>query len=144
MAQPFFSPGPARNFTFEATLEQLWFRRRVFHVPNLNKCINYYNVFWSKQFDQNEHFRLFNLVQLQLRSASESTVADRNKTEKQNSKQNHKTAKQNQKTQNRITKLKTESQNPKQKRKTQNGITKLKTESQKSKQKHKTENRNTK
>ena len=59
--------------------------------------------------------------------------------------------KQNHKTQNKITKLKTESQNPKQNhkslkrnRKTQNKITKLKTETQNPKQKHKTQNRNTK
>ena len=52
------------------------------------------------------------------------TVADRNKTESQNLKQNHKT-------QNKITKLKTESQNPK-------------TESQNPKQNHKTQNRITK
>jgi len=56
-----------------------------------------------------------------------STVADRNKTESQNPKQNHKTLKQNRKTQNKITKLKTESQNPKQNHKTQNRNTKLKT-----------------
>ena len=67
-------------------------------------------------------------------------VANRSKTESQNSKQNHKT-------QNRITKLKTESQtrnintkhktesqNPKQNHKTR--ITKLKTESQNPKQNH--------
>ena len=59
-------------------------------------------------------------------------VANRSKTESQNSKQNHKT-------QNRITKPKTESQNPKQKHKTQNRITKP--ESQNSKQNHKTQNR---
>ena len=53
-----------------------------------------------------------------------SMVADRNKTESQNSKQNHKTVKQNRKTQNKITKLKTESQKPKQNHKTQNRITK--------------------
>ena len=64
-------------------------------------------------------------------------VANRSKTESQNSKQNHKT-------QNRITKPKTESQNPKQKHKTQNRITKPKTESQNSKQNHKTQNRITK
>ena len=77
-------------------------------------------------------------------------MADRNKTETQNSKQSHKTqnritkpgtktqnSKHNLKTQNRITKPKTESQNPKQKHKTQNRITKPKTETQNSKQKHK-------
>ena len=64
-------------------------------------------------------------------------------------KQNHKTLKQNRKTQNKITKLKTESQNPKQKHKTQNRIAKPKTESQNSKrtknskQNHKTQDRNT-
>ena len=68
-------------------------------------------------------------------------MAGRNKTESQNSEQNHKTLKPNPKTQNRITKLKTESQNPKQNRKTQKRITKLKTESQNSKQNHKTQNR---
>ena len=77
-------------------------------------------------------------------------VANRSKTESQNSKQNHKT-------QNRNTKLKTESQNPKQNHKTQitkpkaesqnpnhktqNRITKPKTESQNSKQNQKTQNR---
>ena len=35
MALPFFSPGPAGNCAFGATLEWLWFRRRTFHVPNL-------------------------------------------------------------------------------------------------------------
>ena len=73
-------------------------------------------------------------------------VANRSKTESQNSKQNHKT-------QNRITKRKTESQNPKQKHKTQNRITNPKqkhktqnriTESQNPKQNHKTQNRITK
>ena len=54
----------------------------------------------------------------------ETTVADRNKTESQNSKQNHKT-------QNRITKPK-------------NGFAKPKTKSQKSKQNHKTQNTITK
>ena len=34
-AQPVFYPSLAENFAFEATLEQLWFRRRTFHVPNL-------------------------------------------------------------------------------------------------------------
>ena len=53
-------------------------------------------------------------------------------------KQNHKTLKQNRKTQNRITKLKTESQNPKQNHKTKNRITKPKTKSQNPKQNHKT------
>ena len=55
-----------------------------------------------------------------------TTVVNRNKTEAQNSKQNHKT-------QNRITKPKTESQNSKQNHKTQSRITKLKTETQNSK-----------
>ena len=55
----------------------------------------------------------------------------------QNPKHNHKTLKQNRQTQNKITKLKTESQNSKQKHKTQNRITKLKTETQNSKRKHK-------
>ena len=59
-------------------------------------------------------------------------------------KQNHKPLKQNHKTQNRITKLKTESQNSKQNHKTQNRITKPKTEAQNPKKKHKTQNRNTK
>ena len=85
-------------------------------------------------------------------SHTKFTVADRNKTESQNSKQNHKTVKQNRKTQNRITKLKTESQNRKtesqnskqnhktlkQNLKTQNIITKPKTESQNPKHNHKT------
>ena len=62
-----------------------------------------------------------------------TTVVNRNKTEAQNSKQNHKT-------QNRITKPKTESQNSKQNHKTQSRITKLKTETQNSKQNHKTQN----
>ena len=35
LMQPFFSPIPAGNFTFGATLEQLWFRCWTFHVPNL-------------------------------------------------------------------------------------------------------------
>ena len=43
-----------------------------------------------------------------------TTVADRNKTESQNRNQSHKNPKQNRKIRNRITKLKTESQNPKQ------------------------------
>ena len=47
-----------------------------------------------------------------------STVADRNKTESQNPKQEHKT-------QNRITKPKTEWQNLKQNHKSQNRITKI-------------------
>ena len=66
-------------------------------------------------------------------------------------KQNHETVKQNRKTQNKITKLKTESQKPKQNRKIQNRSTKVKkesqnpkTESQKSKHNHKTQNENTK
>ena len=66
-------------------------------------------------------------------------------------KQNHKTVKQNRKTQNKITKLKTESQEPKQNRKIQNRITKpkaesqnSKTESQNSKHNHNTQNRITK
>ena len=66
-------------------------------------------------------------------------------------KQNHKTVKQNRKTQNKITKLKTESQKPKQNRKIQNRITKPKTESQNpktesqnSKHNHKTQSRITK
>ena len=67
----------------------------------------------------------------------ERILQRRNKTESQNSKQNHKT-------QNRITKFKTESQNSKQNHKIQNRITKLKTESQNSKQKYKTQNGNTK
>ena len=67
----------------------------------------------------------------------ERILRRRNKTESQNSKQNHKT-------QNRITKRKTESQNSKQNHKTQNRITKFKTESQNSKQNHKTQNRITK
>ena len=46
--------------------------------------------------------------------------------------------------QNRITKLKTKSQNPKQNHKIQNRITKSKIETQNSKQNHKTQNRNTK
>ena len=64
-------------------------------------------------------------------------VANRSKTESQNSKQNRKT-------QNRNTKLKTESQKPKQNHKTQNRITKLKAESKNSKQNRKTQNRITK
>ena len=67
----------------------------------------------------------------------ERILRRRNKTESQNSKQNHKT-------QNRITKFKTESQNSKQNHKIQNRNTKLKTESQNSKQKYKTQNGNTK
>ena len=59
-------------------------------------------------------------------------------------KQNHKTLKQNRKTQNKITKLKTESQNSKQNHKTQNRNTKLKTESQNPKQNRKIQNRNKK
>ena len=35
LAQPLFTPTPARNFDCGTTLEQLWFRRRTFHVPNL-------------------------------------------------------------------------------------------------------------
>ena len=65
------------------------------------------------------------------------TVADRNKTETQNRKQNHKMH-------NRNTKLKTETQNRKQKPKTQNGNPKPKTETQNRKQKPKTQNGNTK
>ena len=67
----------------------------------------------------------------------ERILRRRNKTESQNSKQNHKT-------QNRITKFKTESQNSKQNHKIQNRITKSKIETQNSKQNHKTQNRNTK
>ena len=67
----------------------------------------------------------------------ERILRRRNKTESQNSKQNHKT-------QNRITKFKTESQNSKQNHKFQNRITKSKIETQNSKQNHKTQNRNTK
>ena len=67
----------------------------------------------------------------------ERILRRRNKTESQNSKQNHKT-------QNRITKFKTESQNSKQNHKIQNRITKSKIETQNSKRNHKTQNRNTK
>ena len=69
----------------------------------------------------------------------ERILRRRNKTESQNSKQNHKT-------QNRITKFKTESQNSKQNHKIQNRNTKLKTESQNSKKntKLKTETQNSK
>ena len=67
----------------------------------------------------------------------ERILRRRNKTESQNSKQNHKT-------QNRITKFKTESQNSKQNHKIQNRITKSKIEAQNSKRNHKTQNRNTK
>ena len=67
----------------------------------------------------------------------ERILRRRNKTESQNSKQNHKT-------QNRITKFKTESQNSKQNHKIQNRITKSKIETQNSKQNHKTQNRNAK
>ena len=59
-------------------------------------------------------------------------------------KQNYKTVKQNRKTQNKITKLKTESQKPKQNRKIQNRLTKLKTESQNPIQNHKTLKQNRK
>ena len=71
------------------------------------------------------------------RGVYERILRRRNKTESQNSKQNHKT-------QNRITKFKTESQNSKQNHKIQNRITKSKIETQNSKQNHKTQNRNTK
>ena len=75
-------------------------------------------------------------------------VANRSKTESQNTKQDQKTQnritesqnpKQNHKT--RITKLKTESQNSKQNKKTQNRIAKPKAESQNSKQNQKTQSR---
>ena len=67
----------------------------------------------------------------------ERILRRRNKTESQNSKQNHKI-------QYRITKFKTESQNSKQNHKIQNRITKSKIETQNSKQNHKTQNRNAK
>ena len=70
-------------------------------------------------------------------TAAEQNRITKLKTKSQNPKQNHKI-------QNRITKLKTESQNSKQNHKIQNRNTKLKTESQNSKQKYKTQNGNTK
>ena len=71
----------------------------------------------------------------------EQNIITKVKTESQNPKTKSQNPKQNHKTQNRITKPKTESQNPKQKHKTQIRNTKLKTETQNQKRKYKIDNR---
>ena len=80
---------------------------------------------------------------LKLNTKTQNRIA-KFKTEPQNSKQNHKTKNRITKTWNRIVKPKTKSQNSKQNRKIHNRITKFKAESQNPTQKHKTQNRNTK
>ena len=118
--------------------------------------LNIIETFWlqftfcheNQLFDQVEHENFINvhnqihMVADRTKTESENTKQDRNvqnritkpKTESQSAKQNHIT-------QNRITKPKTESKNPKQTCKTQNRITKSKTESKNPKQNHKPQNR---
>ena len=63
--QPFFPPSQAGNFDFGATLEGLWFRRRFFHV---------HITHFESSLAEMSIFHLLNLVQLELRSASESIL----------------------------------------------------------------------